>query len=59
MNVTDSLKNIADDRIKVSKEGAGTSAFNKAYDEFQANQDKAKTRQILELSLRKVHVYIN
>ena len=34
MNVTDALKNVAEEMIKVGKEEAGTIAFYKAYDKF-------------------------
>ena len=59
VNVTDVLGIFAEDRIKVGKEEADTSAFNKAYDKFQAKQDKAQTRHLLELTRQKVHVRIN
>ena len=59
MNVTDTLEMFSEDRIKVGKKEAGTSAFNQAYDRFQAKQDKAQTRQILDLARRKVHGQIN
>ena len=45
--------------IKVGKEEAGTNIFNQAYDEFQAKQDEAQTRKLLELAQRKVHGLIN
>ena len=32
VNVTEGLENFADERIRVGKEEAGTSAFNQAYD---------------------------
>ena len=44
-----------EERIKVGKEEAGTSAFNQAYNKFQANQEKAQTRYLLDLERRKVH----
>ena len=59
VNVTEGLKFFAEERIRVGKEEAGTSAFNQAYDKFQANQDKAQTRQILDLARRKFHGRIN
>ena len=40
VNVTDALKMFAEERIKVGKEEAGTSAFNQVYDKFQAKPDK-------------------
>ena len=43
----------------VGKEEAGTFAFNQSYDKFQENQDKAQTRQLLELAQQKVHGQIN
>ena len=54
-NVTEGLEFFAEERIRVGKEEAGTSAFNQAYDKFQANQNKAQTRQLLDLTRRKVH----
>ena len=48
MNVTDALERFAEERIKVGKE-----------DKLQVNQDKAQTRQIMELAWRKVHGRIN
>ena len=33
--------------------------LDEAYDTFQENQEKAQTKQLLELSHRKVHVRIN
>ena len=36
VNVTEGLKTFAEERIRVGKEEAGTSAFNQAYDKFQA-----------------------
>ena len=35
VNVTDALEIFAEERIKVGKEEAGTSAFNQVYDKFQ------------------------
>ena len=55
VNVTDSLEFFSEESIKVSKEESGTIAFNQAYDKLQMNQDKAQTRQLLELAWRKVH----
>ena len=49
----------SDNRMRVGKEEAGTSAFNQVYDKFQAKQDKAQTRQLLDLARRKVHGRIN
>ena len=46
-------------RIKVGKEEAGTSNFNKSYDMFKSNQDKAQTRKLLEILRQKVHGQIN
>ena len=47
INVTEGLKIFAEETSKVGKEEAETSAFNKAYDKFQANQYNAQTSQIL------------
>ena len=55
VNVTEGLKSFSEERIRIGKEEAGTSAFNKAYDQLQANQDKAQISQLLDLSRRKVH----
>ena len=55
VNVTEGLENFAEDRIRVGKEEAGTSNFNQAYDKLQANQEKAQTRQILDLAQRNIH----
>ena len=49
VNVTGNPNFLAGDRIRVGKEEAGTSAFNQAYDKFQAKQDKAQTSQILQM----------
>ena len=59
INVTEGLENSVEERIGIGKEEAGTSAFNKSYDKFKAKQDKAQTRQLLELARRKVHGRIN
>ena len=59
VNVTEGLEKFVEERIRVVKEEAGTSAFNQAYDKFHAKQDKAQTRQLLELAQRKVHGQIN
>ena len=59
VNVTEGLENFAEERIRVGNEEAGTSAFNQAYDKFQAKQEKYQTRQLLEFSRRKVHGRIN
>ena len=55
INVTESLEFFVEVRIEVGKEAAGTRIFYQAYDKLQANQDKAQTRQIMELAWRKVH----
>ena len=55
VNVTEGLDFFAEKRIRVGKEDAGTSAFNQAYDNFQAKKDKAQTRELLDLARRKVH----
>ena len=49
VNFTEGLNLSTDESIKVGKEEAGTSDFNHAYDKFWANQDKAKTSQLLEM----------
>ena len=59
VNVTKGLEKFVEERIRVGKEEAGTSAFNQAYDIFQDNQGKAQTRQLLELAQRKVYGRIN
>ena len=59
VNVTEGLKSFAEERIRVGKEEDGTSAFNQAYEKFQAKQDKAQTRELLDLARRKVHGGIN
>ena len=59
VNFTEGLEMFAEESIKVGKEEAGTSAFNKAYDKLQTKQDKYQTRDILDLARRKVHVRIN
>ena len=59
VNVTEGLEFFTEERIRVGKEEAGTSAFNQAYDKFQAKQDKAQTRQLLDLARRNVHGRIN
>ena len=58
MIVTEGLEIFVEERIKVVKEDSGTRNFNKAYDKFQANQDKDQTRQLLEMAWWKVHVRI-
>ena len=40
VNVTEGLEKCVEERIRVGKEEAGTSAINQSYDKFQANQDK-------------------
>ena len=59
VNVTEFLKKVVEERIRVGKEESGTITFNQAYDKFQAKQDKDQTRQLLELSQQKVHRRIN
>ena len=59
VNVTDTFNLFAEERIKVGKNEAGTSALNQEYDKLQANQDKDQTRQLLELARRKIHGRIN
>ena len=45
--------------IKVSKEEAGTSAFNQVYDKLQENQEKSQAGKILDMSRQKVYGSIN
>ena len=59
MNFTERIENVAQERIKVGKEEAGTSTLNQAYDKLQVNQDRYQTRQTLEMSWKKVHILIN
>ena len=58
-NVTEGLNFFAEERIRVGKEEAGTSAFNQAYDKLQVKQEKAQKRKLLDLARRKVHGRIN
>ena len=55
VNVTDALNFYAEERIKVIKEEAGTSAFNQSYDKFQVKQGKSQKRHLLEMARRKVY----
>ena len=48
-NVTEGLEKIAEESIRVGKEEARKSAFNQAYDKFQANKEKSQTSHLLEL----------
>ena len=48
-----------EERVRVGKEEAGKRAFHRAYDKFQAKQEKDQTRQLLELAWMKVHVRIS
>ena len=59
VNFTEVLGFFSEERIKVDKEEACTSAFNKSYDELQTKKYKSQTRQILYMVRRKVHVQIN
>ena len=43
MNVTEGLYFFAEERIKVGKEEAGSSALNQVHDKLQANQDNQTT----------------
>ena len=43
-NFSEGLETFVEERIRIGKEEAGTSAFNQSYDKFQENQDKAQTR---------------
>ena len=44
VNVTVGPGKFAGEKIRVGDEEAEISAFNQAYDKFQANKDKAQTR---------------
>ena len=55
VNVAEGLDFFAEERIRFGKEEDGTSAFNQAYDKFQAKKDKAQTSQLLDLARQKVH----
>ena len=57
VNVTECFEMFAEERIRVGKEEAGTSAFNQAYDEFRAKQDKAQTRQDNPVAAHHGHLY--
>ena len=59
VNVTEGLEFFAEERIRVGKEEAGTSALKQTYDKFQEKQNKLQTRQLLELARRNVHGWIN
>ena len=59
VNVTEGLAVFPEERIRIGKEEAGTSAFNQVYDKFQAKQDKAQTSQLLNLAWWKFHGQIN
>ena len=59
VNVTEGIGKIAEERIRVVKEEAETSAFNQAYDKYQAKQYKVQTRKLLKLARQKVHGQIN
>ena len=52
-------RNFSEKRIRVGKEEDGTSALNQAYDKFQANQDKAQTRQLLYFLRQNTHGQTN
>ena len=47
--------NFQEDRINFGKVEAGTSAFNKAYDKFQANNIKSQTRHLLDMAQQEVN----
>ena len=55
INFTEGLELFLDERIRVGKEEAGTRTFNQSYGKFQAKQDKAQKRKLLELAKRKVN----
>ena len=59
VNFTEGLGKFAGERIRFGNEEDGTSAFKQAYEKFQARQDKAQTRQILELARHNIHSQIS
>ena len=50
VNVLAALQKFYEAKIRAAKEEGGTSATNQAYDQQQAKQDKAATRQLLDLA---------
>ena len=54
VNVTEGLEKIAEERIRVENEEAGTSTLYQAYDKFQENQDKAPWRLTRRILLNKM-----
>ena len=59
VNVTDALKKIQRRGSRLVRRRLVQVLSNQAYDKFQAKQDKAQTRNILELAWWKVHGHIN
>ena len=51
-------KFFAEERIRVGKEEAGTSAFNQAYYKFPAKPDTSQSRQLLEMDRREFYGHI-
>ena len=58
-NVSKYLETFAEENIRVGKEEAGKRSPNQAYDTFQEKQDKAQTRQLLELTHQNIRGWIN
>ena len=54
-NFSEGLETFVEERIRIGKEEAGTSAFNQSYDKFHTKKDNNTTRNILELVWRKLH----
>ena len=50
VNFTDGLIFFVEERTKVKKEEAGTSALNQVYDKLQAKKYKDQTKQLLEMA---------
>ena len=59
VSVTDAFRIFSEERNKVGKEKAGTSAFNQACDKLQVKHDKDQTRQLLYMEHQKAHGRIN
>ena len=53
-NINEALQDFSDTKIRVVKEEAGTSHVNQPYDQETAQADKRASRQLLEMSRRKV-----
>ena len=59
MNVSEGLKDVVGDKIKVYNEEDGTNTFNKSYEKLQENKDRVQRRQTLDMVHHKVHFQIN